>query len=240
MIRTALPPSVPLVGRWRPVLPRLLVNRFAGGKVLGKHRRHGYSPAVMYLAVFAGSLGVDLIPVVAPPAWTIMIFLLMKYELNPWAVLAAGVPGSALGRYLFSLYIQKFSDKVVTQRKKQELAYVGDKLKRSIWRTWMFVLIYTVTPLSTTALFTAAGMTKINRVHVIAPFVIGKFASDAVMIAAGRYAVTSGSGLLGGVFSPKTIVTGMITLIVTAAFLFVDWHALLIKRQLAFDFKIWR
>jgi membrane protein YqaA with SNARE-associated domain len=116
---------------------------------------------VIYLLVFLGSLGVDLVPVVAPPAWTLMAFLLVKYRLNPWAVLAVGVPGSALGRYIFSLYIPKFSDKFIARKKKEELKYVGKRLDQSVWRTWTFVFVYTLTPLSTTALFTAAGMTKV-------------------------------------------------------------------------------
>jgi hypothetical protein len=80
---------------------------------------------MIYLVVFLASLGVDLVPIVAPPAWTIMAFLLVKYELNPWLVLAVGVPGSALGRYFFSLYIPKFSDKVLAKRKKAELRYAA-------------------------------------------------------------------------------------------------------------------
>jgi membrane protein DedA with SNARE-associated domain len=194
----------------------------------------------MYLLVFLGSLGVDLIPVVAPPAWTIMAFLLVKYHLNPWGVLAAGVPGSALGRYFFSLYIPKFSDKVVARQKKEELTYVGKRLDKTLWHTWTFVLIYTVTPLSTTALFTAVGITKVNPMHVLPPFFVGKFISDAAMIAAGRYAAPSVTGLLHGAFSFKTILMGAITLFVTAAFLFIDWHKLLVKKTLAFNFSIWR
>jgi len=195
---------------------------------------------VMYLVVFLGSLGVDLIPVMAPPAWTIMAFLLVKYHLNPWGVLAAGVPGSALGRYLFSLYIPKFSDRVIARRKKEELKYVGERLDRTLWRTWMFVLVYTLTPLSTTALFTAAGMTKINPLHIVPPFFIGKFISDAAMIAAGRYAAADVTDLAHGVFNLKTVIIGAVTLVVTAAFLFIDWHSLLIEKKLAFNFEIWR
>ena len=167
-------------------------------------------------------------------------FLLVKYDLNPWVVLAVGVPGSALGRYLFSLYIPKFSDKVITRRKKQEFTDVGKQLGRTVWWTWLFVAIYTLTPLSTTALFTAAGMTKIRPVHIIPPFLVGKFASDAAMIVAGRYAAANVADLLEGAFSWKAIITGIITLVVTAAFLFIDWHALLVKKRLAFNFSIWR
>jgi membrane protein YqaA with SNARE-associated domain len=194
----------------------------------------------MYLVVFVASLGVDLIPVMAPPAWTIMAFLLVKYRLNPWGVLAAGVPGSALGRYFFSLYIPKFSDKVVARRKREELTYVGKRLDKTLWRTWVFVLVYTLTPLSTTALFTAAGMTKINPLHVVPPFFVGKFISDAAMIAAGRYAAADVTDLLHGIFNAKSVIIGAITVIVTAGFLFIDWHSLLVKKKLAFNFKIWR
>ena len=195
---------------------------------------------MIYLLVFLGSLGVDLVPVVAPPAWTLMAFLLVKYHLNPWGVLAAGVPGSALGRYLFSLYIPKFSAKLIARRKKEELKYVGKRLDKTLWRTWMFVLVYTLTPLSTTALFTAAGMTKVNPMHLIPPFLVGKFISDATMIVAGRYAAANVGTLLHGVISVKALVMGAITLVVTAAFLFIDWHKLLVKKQLAFNFSIWR
>jgi len=150
------------------------------------------------------------------------------------------VPGSALGRYFFSLYIPKFSDKVVARRKKEELTYVGKRLDKTWWRTWAFVLGYTLTPLSTTALFTAAGMTKVDPLHVVPPFFVGKFISDAAMIAAGRYAAADVTDLLHGVFSLKAMIIGALTLIVTAAFLFIDWHSLLVKKKLAFNFQIWR
>lgn len=193
-----------------------------------------------YLLVFLGSLGVDLIPVMAPPAWTVMAFAIVKYHLNPWIVLCIGVPASALGRYLFSLYIPKFSDRVLAKRKKAELNYVGKKLKGRVWQTWLFVLGYTVSPLSTTALFTAAGMTKVPIWHLIPPFFIGKFASDAVMVKAGEYAAGSLGDVIHGVFTVKNITLASITLILTAGFLFVDWQALLMRRKLAFNFSVFK
>ena len=190
--------------------------------------------------MFLGSLAVDLIPVVAPPAWTVMAFLLVKYHLNPWLVLAVGVPGSALGRYFFSLYIQKFSGKVIARQKKEELRYVGKKLDRRWWQTWLLVFGYTLSPLSTTALFTAAGMTKVPVMHLIPPFLAGKFISDAAMVMAGRYAAGSLTDLLHGTLGWKSLLTGAITLLITAAFLFVDWHALLVKKKIKFNFSIWK
>ncbi len=195
---------------------------------------------MIYLLVFLGSLAVDLIPVVAPPAWAVMAFLLVKYHLNPWLVLAVGVPGSALGRYFFSLYIPKFSDKVVARRKREELRYLGKKLDRRLWQTWLLVFGYTLSPLSTTALFTAAGMTKVPVMHLIPPFLAGKFISDAAMVLAGRYAAGTLPGLLHGTFGWKSLLTGAITLLITAAFLFLDWHALFAKKKIKFNFSIWK
>ncbi len=193
-----------------------------------------------YLLVFLGSLGVDLVPIMAPPAWTVMAFLLVKYDLNPWVVLAIGVPASALGRYLFSLYIPKFSDKVLARRKKEELSYVGKKLKGRMWQTWAFVLLYTLSPLSTTALFTAAGMSKVPVMHLLPPFLVGKFISDAMMIKAGQFAAGSLKDVMHGVFSAKSLIITAITIVITAAFMFIDWHALLVKKKLAFNFSVFK
>ena len=135
----------------------------------------------MYLGVLFGAFAVDLIPVAAPPAWTIMVFFILKFHLNPWITLVLGVVGSTLGRYIFSLYIPKVSSKILKRSKEKELEFVGKKLAGSLWRTWTFVLVYTLTPLSTTALFTAAGMAKINPTRTLPPFFVGKFISDAIM-----------------------------------------------------------
>src|SRR5471032_3169488 len=134
-----------------------------------------------------------------------MAFLLVKYQLNLWLVLALGVPGSALGRYLFSLYINKFSNSVITQHKKEELRYVGKRLDQRWWQTWLLVFGYTLSPLSTSALFTAAGMTKVPVMHLIPPFLAGKFISDAAMVMAGRYAAGSRADLLHGTIGWKSI-----------------------------------
>jgi membrane protein YqaA with SNARE-associated domain len=195
---------------------------------------------MMYVVVFLSSLAVDLIPVVAPPAWMIMVFLQVKFDLNPWGVLAAGVPGSTLGRYLLSLYIPKFSKRFIKQHKKEELEYVGSKLNRSLWRTWTFTLLYTMTPLSSTALFTAAGIAKVNPLHVVPPFFVGKFISDAILIFSGHYAAGQAGDLFHGTVSWKGILTAVIGLVVVGAFLFIDWHALLARKKLKFNFNIWK
>jgi hypothetical protein len=123
-----------------------------------------------YFGVFLGSLAVDLVPIFAPPAWTIMVFFILKFNLNPWIVLGLGVTGTTIGRYFFSLYIPKISRKILKDRKEKELEFVGQKLGAELWKAWIFVFLYALTPLSTTALFTAAGMGKVKPSHTLPPF----------------------------------------------------------------------
>jgi membrane protein YqaA with SNARE-associated domain len=194
----------------------------------------------MYLAVFLSALAVDLIPVIAPPAWTLMVFFLVKFHLNPWGVLVVGVSGSTLGKYIFSLYVPKIADQLIKRRKREELEFMGKKLGQKLWQSWLFVFIYSLTPLSTTVLFTAAAIAKVKAMRTAPPFFAGKFVSDAVLIFAGRYAVLNLTGIVRGAFSAKGILTIVVTLVVTGGFLFVDWRALLEKKQFKFNFRIWK
>ena len=195
-----------------------------------------------YLWVFLAALAVDLVPVVGPPAWTVtvMVLLQVKFDLNPWLVLAVGVPASVLGRYGLSLYTPWLSKKIITRRKTDELEFVGRRLKQKRWQSWTFVFVYSVSPLPTTPLFSAAGLARIKPFQIIPPFFVGKAISDAVMLFAGRTAFTSGAGLLLGSFSVKGVVTAVVTLLIIGGFLFLDWRTLLEHKKVRLNFHIWK
>ena len=90
------------------------------------------------------------------------------------------------------------------------------------------------------ALFTAAGITKVPVTRLLPPFLAGKFISDATMVMAGRYAAGSVRDMLHGVLGWKSLLTSAVTLVVTGAFMFVDWHALLATKTLRFNFSVWK
>ena len=194
----------------------------------------------MYGVVFLAALAVDIIPLLAPPAWTIAVFLLVRFHLNPLIVLLLCASGSTLGRYLMSLYIPRFTGLFIKRRKTDELEFLGKKLSQSLWQSWLFVFIYAVTPLSTTALFMAAGVAKVKPSHMLPPFFCGKFLSDAIMIFTGLYAANNFKNIVNGIYSPKAIVMLALGLVVIAWFLFLDWRALLQQKKFKFNFKIWK
>ena len=69
-----------------------------------------------YFLVFFAALAVDTIPVFAPPAWILLVVLLVKFKLNPWLTLVIGVTGSTIGRYVLTRYIPKISSRIVNRR----------------------------------------------------------------------------------------------------------------------------
>jgi membrane protein DedA with SNARE-associated domain len=139
-----------------------------------------------------------------------------------------------------SLYIPRFAGLFIKRHKTDELKFLGRKLSESLWQSWIIVFIYSVTPLSTTALFTAAGVAKVKLSRTLPPFFCGKFLSDAVMIFTGLYAATNYQNLMQGTYSPKGIVTLVVGCAVLAGFLFLDWRALLERKKFTFNFRIWK
>src|SRR5437868_9003311 len=142
----------------------------------------------MYVLVFVAALVVDSIPVFAPPVWTVLVLLLLLFHLNPWVVVIIGVTGSTLGRYILSIYIPKVSSALVTRREDENLRYVGGKVTRAPFAAAVFVFLYTLTPLSTTALFTAAGVARVHPWHILAPFCRGRLFTAGVTLYTGMSA----------------------------------------------------
>jgi membrane protein YqaA with SNARE-associated domain len=191
-----------------------------------------------YLLVFLAALAVDTIPIFAPPAWIVLVILLVKFHLNPWAVVILGVTGSTLGRYILTRYIPKISSSVINQREDANLRYIGNKLGQAKWSSALFVFLYTLTPLSTTALFTAVAAARVGPWHILPPFFVGRLITDGVLVFSGKYASANLSQLLHGEASWKTLVTLAAGLIVISGFLFVDWRSLLERKKLRFRFRI--
>jgi hypothetical protein len=74
-----------------------------------------------YLVVFLAALAVDTIPVFAPPAWILLVILLVKFHLNPWLTVVLGVTGSTIGRYILTRYIPHVSASIVNRREDTNL-----------------------------------------------------------------------------------------------------------------------
>ena len=191
-----------------------------------------------YLLVLFGALAVDTIPVFAPPAWILLVFLLVKFKLNPWLTVVIGVTGSTIGRYLLTRYVPRISSRLVNRREDMNLRYIGTRIGKAKWSSAVFVFLYTLTPLSTTALFTAVAMARIRPWHILVPFFFGRLITDGVLVFSGKYASASLADLIHGQANWKTVLTLVAGVVVISLFLFIDWRRLLEHKKLRLRFKI--
>jgi membrane protein YqaA with SNARE-associated domain len=195
---------------------------------------------LIYILVFLGSLVVDLVPFIGPPAWMVMAFFQVRFGLNIWLVLIIGVTGSAIGRYVYSAYVYLLSKRFIKPQKNEDLQYIGGKLANNSWKVQLFVFLYTLIPLPSTPLFTAAGCSRIKILYIIPSFFVGKFISDAIMVFTGNYVSDNIDRILHGLLSWNVLVGTFIGLLLVCLFLFTDWRKLLQEKKFSIHFNIWK
>jgi hypothetical protein len=191
-----------------------------------------------YVLVFLATLAVDTVPIFAPPAWMLLVIFTVTFKLDPWLIVVVGVTGSTIGRYILTRYIPRISSSLVNRREDENLRYIGKKLGQAKWSSALFVFLYTLTPLSTTALFTAVATARVKAWHILPPFFVGRLITDGVMVFSGKYATANISDLFRGQFSWKTVLILVAGLVIIGGFLFIDWRSLLERKKLHFRFKI--
>jgi membrane protein DedA with SNARE-associated domain len=195
---------------------------------------------LLYFFVFLASLIVDIVPFIGPPAWMVMVFFQVKYDLNIWIVLITGVAGSAVGRYLYSAYIYLLAKRFIKPQKNEDLQFIGGKLANNSWKVQLFVLLYTLMPLPSTPLFTVAGSSGMKTSTLIPAFIVGKFISDAVMVFTGDYVANNFNDILHGLLTWKVLLGTLIGLLLICLFLFIDWRKLLQEKKFRLSFNIWK
>ena len=193
-----------------------------------------------YLLVFSGALLFDIVPFPFPPAFAIMIFLQIQYELNIWYVISIGVAGSIIGRYILTLYIPYISEQLFKTSKNEDVQFLGKKMQEKGWKSQLAIIAYSLLPLPTTPLFLAGGMAKIKALDIIPAFFIGKFTSDAIAVNLGKYATDNVENIFESAASWQSIISLIIGLLILSVILFVDWRSLIQSKKFKLNFNIWK
>ena len=193
-----------------------------------------------YLLVFIGAFLFDVVPFPFPPAFTVMVFLQIMFDLDIWWVIVIGVAGSILGRYVLTLYIPFLAGKIFKPSKNEDVEFLGKKMKEKSWRSQLFIVAYSLLPLPTTPLFLAGGMAKIKPLYIIPAFFIGKFTSDTITVHLGKYAADNVTSVLDSALSLKSFASIAVGLLLVCALLFIDWQSLIQKKKFQLNFKIWK
>ena len=194
-----------------------------------------------YALVLFASIAVDCVPVFAPPAWMVMLLVMLKYDLNPYATAFVGTCGTVTGRLIFSsLIIPWLGSKTLSRDKETDLRYLGTHINTKGSAAFVFIFLYSLLPLSTTALFTAAGLARVHTIFILPPFFLGNLIGDGILLFSGKASIRSLGDLFKGSWRPKDISMMAFGLLVVLALLFVDWRTLLQRKKMKWKWAFWK
>ena len=191
-----------------------------------------------YILIFLGALLFDVVPFPFPPAFTIMVFFQIVFQLDVWVVIVVGVAGSVIGRYIVLLYAPLIARKYLKVSKNKDIQFLGEKMRENKWKGQMVILAYSLLPIPTTPLFLGAGISNLKPIYIIPAFLIGKFTSDAIALHAGKYASENAQSIIDNALSWQSIASLLLGLLLIFCLLFVDWRTLIQKGKLVFNFRI--
>ena len=191
-----------------------------------------------YLLVFLGALLFDIVPFPFAPAFTIMVFLQLLFDLHIWWVLVIGVAGSVLGRYILLLYAHLIADKYLNTSKNEDFQFLGEKMNESKWKGVFVVLAYSLLPLPTTPLFLGAGISKIKAIYIVPAFLVGKFTSDAIALHVGKYASENSQEIIQDALSWKSMSGLILGFLMLFCLFFINWRTLIQHKKLVFNFSV--
>ena len=178
-----------------------------------------------YLALVAAILIANALPAFAPPTWTILIFFLINYDLNPIALVILGVTSATVGRGFLAWYFRKFAHLVPTRFSKN-MEFAGRYFQKDSGKKYAILALFLLSPISSAQLFEAAGFMKTVALKpLLAAFAVGRtvsyttYVSGAAVLAASNF----GDVIIHELRSPLAIATQIAMIIGLVALGSVDW-----------------
>jgi translation elongation factor EF-1beta len=131
---------------------------------------------VIFLVVFA----LNVMPAFAPPTWSVLSFIAIRFDSNIVLLAVVGAVAATLGR----LALAKLSTVIVRQKilsddTRTNIDAVKERLESKKKLTFSILLFYAFSPFPSNHLFIAYGLTALKLKLIAIPFLLGRVVSYA-------------------------------------------------------------
>lgn len=99
------------------------------------------------------------LPAFAPPTWSILVFYVLRYDLQSIFLIPIGVISATGGRGFLAWYFRKLRDRLPTGWV-ENMENAGAHLRKSAKHSTALFLLFFISPFSSAQLFEAAGVMK--------------------------------------------------------------------------------
>lgn len=180
------------------------------------------------LLMAAVVLGLNLLPAFAPPTWTVLVFFRLRYDIPAVPLIVVGAASAATGRLLLASAFRHLGSRL-PERRRTDLEAVGAALTERRRGRWGVLALFLVSPLPSTQLFEAAGLTpQIRLVPVTLAFFAGRLVTYSLYVGGATLAEDTLSAILAeGVLSPWAIALQLVLLALLVAFVVTPWARIL-------------
>ncbi len=191
---------------------------------------------IVFLVIFIVVFALNVIPIFAPPTWTVLSFIAIRFNSNIILLALVGAVAATLGRVVLA----KLSTVIVRQRilsddTRKNIDAVKERLESKKKLTFGILLFYAFSPLPSNHLFIAYGLTALKLKLIAIPFLLGRVVSYAFWaFTASRVAelldyesVTSKS-----FFSYYFVASQLFGLLTIYVFTRIDWQRVFTEKRL--------
>jgi uncharacterized membrane protein YdjX (TVP38/TMEM64 family) len=182
---------------------------------------------VTYLLIAAAVIVLaNALPAFAPPTWTILVFFLINYDLNPVLLVMCGVISATAGRAILAWYFRKFAHLVPTRFSKN-MEYAGRYFEAAPGKRYAILALFLVSPISSAQLFEAAGLMKTVALKpLLLAFAAGRTVSYSTYVTGASVIAASNFGevIIHELRSPWAIATQIALILGLVLLGSVDWQ----------------
>ena len=191
---------------------------------------------LMILLVFAAVFVLNVIPAFAPPTWSVVSYIAVRYGSNIVGLALLAAVAATLGRVVLA----RLSTVIVRQRflsedTRKNIDVIKSRLERNRNLTFSVFLFYAFSPLPSNHLFIAYGLTALRLKLLAIPFLIGRVVSYAF------WAFTASSVVqilnyesIGSksFFSYYFVATQLLALLMIYVFTKIDWKKVFDEKKI--------
>jgi hypothetical protein len=191
---------------------------------------------VVFLLVFLVIFVLNVVPVFAPPTWSVLSFIAIRLDSNLVLLAVVGAVAATLGR----LVLAKLSRVIIRQRflsdaTRENIDVVKDRLESKTTLTLGALLFYAFSPFPSNHLFIAYGLTTLRLKLIAIPFLAGRmmvYSFWAFTASGAAQMLNYRSDTSRSIFSYYFIASQLLGLLSIYLFTKIDWRRVFAEKRL--------
>lgn len=185
-----------------------------------------------YLIAFGVALAMTITPLPLPPSWLVLAYIAVELDANAAGVVVAGALGAGAGRIGLACWVRALGPHLMTRGTRANVDYLAEHLhgRRSILGV---AALLAVSPPPAGALYTAAGLLRVNLAVIGAATVAGRLVTYGLGVGLASAAADEIADRLRGWVAPWAIALGLLGLALVLWLLGrIDWRSAFEGRRL--------